>query len=142
MSKDDKKVSKDIEALEKAGRWMGEKLEVLGETSGRLVRRLFGNRNRKVIDHYQKRVDRINALEPELEKLDQDALIAKTRAFQERLKDAIDPEGIIAPGKSGVWPRAWTHATTRSSPSRRRARTSGDARTCGASGCGSRAPAA
>ena len=25
--------------------------------------------------------------------------------FQEQLKDAIDPEGIIAPGKSGIWPR-------------------------------------
>jgi len=25
--------------------------------------------------------------------------------FQERLTDAIDPRGIIAPGKSGIWPR-------------------------------------
>jgi 4-cresol dehydrogenase (hydroxylating) len=25
--------------------------------------------------------------------------------FQEKLKDAIDPNGIIAPGKSGVWPK-------------------------------------
>lgn len=29
------------------------------------------------------------------------------RRFQERLKDAIDPGGIIAPGKSGVWPKAY-----------------------------------
>ena len=29
------------------------------------------------------------------------------RRFQERLKDAIDPKGIIAPGKSGVWPRGY-----------------------------------
>ena len=27
--------------------------------------------------------------------------------FQELLKDAIDPQGIIAPGKSGVWPRSY-----------------------------------
>lgn len=27
--------------------------------------------------------------------------------FQERLKDAIDPGGIIAPGKSGVWPKGY-----------------------------------
>ena len=27
------------------------------------------------------------------------------RRFSEKLKDAIDPEGIIAPGKQGIWPR-------------------------------------
>jgi 4-cresol dehydrogenase (hydroxylating) len=27
--------------------------------------------------------------------------------FQETLKDAIDPEGIIAPGKSGIWPQRY-----------------------------------
>ena len=26
------------------------------------------------------------------------------RRFQERLKDAVDPAGILAPGKQGVWP--------------------------------------
>ena len=30
--------------------------------------------------------------------------------FQERLKDAIDPVGIIAPGKSGVWPKKYRDA--------------------------------
>jgi 4-cresol dehydrogenase (hydroxylating) len=27
------------------------------------------------------------------------------RRFQETLKDAVDPNGILAPGKSGIWPR-------------------------------------
>jgi 4-cresol dehydrogenase (hydroxylating) len=27
------------------------------------------------------------------------------RRFHEQLKDAVDPEGIIAPGRGGVWPR-------------------------------------
>ncbi len=27
--------------------------------------------------------------------------------FQERLKDEIDPNGIIAPGKSGIWPKSY-----------------------------------
>jgi len=27
------------------------------------------------------------------------------RRFHEQLKDAIDPEGIIAPGRGGIWPR-------------------------------------
>ncbi len=31
--------------------------------------------------------------------------------FQELLKDAIDPQGIIAPGKSGVWPRSYREQT-------------------------------
>jgi len=26
------------------------------------------------------------------------------RRFNERVKDALDPAGIIAPGKQGIWP--------------------------------------
>ena len=25
--------------------------------------------------------------------------------FVERIKDAVDPNGILAPGKQGIWPR-------------------------------------
>jgi FAD/FMN-containing dehydrogenase len=25
--------------------------------------------------------------------------------FSERLKDSIDPNGILAPGKQGIWPK-------------------------------------
>jgi 4-cresol dehydrogenase (hydroxylating) len=28
------------------------------------------------------------------------------RRFNERLKDALDPDGILSPGKQGIWPRA------------------------------------
>jgi len=28
------------------------------------------------------------------------------RRFQETLKDAIDPNGILSPGKQGIWPRS------------------------------------
>jgi 4-cresol dehydrogenase (hydroxylating) len=27
--------------------------------------------------------------------------------FSETIKDALDPDGILAPGKSGIWPRVW-----------------------------------
>jgi 4-cresol dehydrogenase (hydroxylating) flavoprotein subunit len=27
--------------------------------------------------------------------------------LSETIKDALDPDGILAPGKSGIWPRAW-----------------------------------
>jgi 4-cresol dehydrogenase (hydroxylating) len=27
--------------------------------------------------------------------------------FHERLKDALDPPGVLAPGKQGVWPAAY-----------------------------------
>jgi 4-cresol dehydrogenase (hydroxylating) len=29
------------------------------------------------------------------------------RKFHERIKDALDPNGVIAPGKSGIWPRRY-----------------------------------
>ena len=27
--------------------------------------------------------------------------------LNEQIKDAIDPKGILAPGKNGVWPKAY-----------------------------------
>lgn len=31
--------------------------------------------------------------------------------FQEQLKDAVDPEGIMAPGRGGIWPRRYREGT-------------------------------
>ncbi|RKP52810.1 FAD-binding oxidoreductase [Trinickia fusca] len=30
--------------------------------------------------------------------------------LSEQIKDALDPQGILAPGKSGIWPKAWRSA--------------------------------
>lgn len=32
------------------------------------------------------------------------------RRFNERLKDALDPNGVLSPGKQGIWPRAYRDA--------------------------------
>ncbi|EXU81002.1 preprotein translocase subunit SecA [Comamonas aquatica DA1877] len=47
--------------------------------------KLFGSRNDRLLKQYRKTVARINAMEPELEKLDDQVLKAKTQEFQSRL---------------------------------------------------------
>ncbi|PIE82580.1 MAG: preprotein translocase subunit SecA, partial [Cardiobacteriales bacterium] len=64
-----------------------------------LAAKLFGSRNDRLIKQYSKRVQQINALEAEYEKLDDEALKAKTQAFRERLAnneslDSLLPEAF------------------------------------------------
>ena len=47
--------------------------------------KLFGSRNDRLLKQYRKTVARINAMESELEKLDDQSLRAKTQAFKDRL---------------------------------------------------------
>ncbi len=46
---------------------------------------IFGSRNDRLLKQYRKTVARINALEPEFEKLGDDALRAKTQEFKDRI---------------------------------------------------------
>ena len=46
---------------------------------------IFGSRNDRLLKQYRKTVARINALEPEFEKLDDEQLRAKTQEFRERV---------------------------------------------------------
>ena len=70
---------------------------------------IFGSRNDRLLKTYRKAVERINALEPEYEKLDDEQLRAKTQAFKERVAtgeplDAILPEAfaIVREGSKRV----------------------------------------
>ena len=51
----------------------------------RALPRLFGSRNERVLRQLSKSVARINALEPEFEKLEDAALRAKTDEFKQRV---------------------------------------------------------
>jgi len=84
---DTERVSKDVELIERFGRWIGERLEVLGERSGGVLRRVFRSRNARLLDRYREIVARINALEPQVRELPQEPMRAKTAAWRERLRD-------------------------------------------------------
>ncbi len=61
--------------------------------------KLFGSRNDRLLKQYRKTVDRINAMEPQFEKLSNDELRAKTEEFKTRVAggealDAILPEAF------------------------------------------------
>ncbi len=61
--------------------------------------KIFGSRNDRLLKQYRKTVERINALEPSLEGLSDEALKAKTDAFRQRLQagetlDALLPEAF------------------------------------------------
>jgi len=61
--------------------------------------KLFGSRNDRLLKQYRKTVARINAIEPEYEKLSDEALRGKTQEFKERINkgetlDALLPEAF------------------------------------------------
>ena len=64
-----------------------------------LLTRIFGSRNERLLRQFQKNIDRINSLEPEMEKLGDDGLRAKTEEFKARIEkgetlDQILPEAF------------------------------------------------
>ncbi len=57
--------------------------------------KIFGSRNDRLLRQYRKTVDRINAMEPEFEKLTDDALKAKTDEFRQRLQQGASLDSIL-----------------------------------------------
>ena len=62
---------------------------------GALARRLFGSANDRLLSKYRKTVERINALEADLEALSDDQLRAKTEEFRERLDKGETLEKLL-----------------------------------------------
>lgn len=62
---------------------------------GGLFKSVFGSANDRIIGQLQKRVARINAMEPDLEALDDAALQGKTLEFRQRLEDGASEDDIL-----------------------------------------------
>jgi preprotein translocase subunit SecA len=60
-----------------------------------LLTRLFGSRNERLLRQFQKNVARINAHEPELEKLSDEQLKAKTDEFRKRVADGTSLDDLL-----------------------------------------------
>jgi preprotein translocase subunit SecA len=56
---------------------------------------IFGSRNDRLLKQYRKTADRINAMEPELEQLGDDALRAKTQEFKDRIAQGASLDDLL-----------------------------------------------
>ncbi|MCD6328394.1 preprotein translocase subunit SecA [bacterium] len=60
-----------------------------------ILKRFIGSRNERVLKQLSRTVDAINALEPEMQKLSDEGLTAKTEAFRERLSEGEELSSIL-----------------------------------------------
>ncbi|MGN6984604.1 preprotein translocase subunit SecA [Neisseria sp. P0008.S010] len=60
-----------------------------------LAKKIFGSRNDRLLKQYRKTVEKINALEAEMQALDDAALQAKTAEFKQRIADGADLDSIL-----------------------------------------------
>ena len=67
-----------------------------------LARKMFGSSNERRIRSYQSRVDAINALEPELAKLSDDQLRARTEVFKAQAAEGKSLDDILVPAFATV----------------------------------------
>jgi preprotein translocase subunit SecA len=69
---------------------------------GAVARKLFGSANERRIRSYRPRVEKINALEPELAALSDEALRARTAAFKKELEEGKTLDDILVPAFATV----------------------------------------
>jgi preprotein translocase subunit SecA len=72
----------------------------------KLLTSIFGSRNERLLKQYRRVVEKVNALEPQFEALDDDALRAKTEEFRQRIAqgatlDELLPEAFAAVREGG-----------------------------------------
>ena len=80
---------------------MGAAIRGFAFMASNILTKIFGSRNDRLLKTYRKTIERINALEPEYEKLDEDQLRAKTQEFKDRVAageslDDLLPEAFAA----------------------------------------------
>ena len=61
----------------------------------KLLTKVFGSRNERVLKSMRKRVENINALEPSMEALTDDELKAKTNEFKQKIADGTKLDDIL-----------------------------------------------
>ncbi|NMM04678.1 preprotein translocase subunit SecA [Polaromonas sp.] len=64
--------------------------------SNNILTKIFGSRNDRLLKTYRKTIDRINALETDYEKLDNDQLRAKTQALKDRVAGGEELDAVLA----------------------------------------------
>src|SRR5258708_19860708 len=69
---------------------------------GALARKFFGSANDRRVKGYQSRVDAINALEPEVAALSDEALKARTAEFRKALTEGKTLDDILVPAFATV----------------------------------------
>ena len=67
-----------------------------------MASRFFGSANERKLKMYQPRIDAINALEPEFEKLSNDELRAKTQSFKQQVADGTSLDDLLIPAFATV----------------------------------------
>src|SRR5437868_8414877 len=75
--------------------------KLLGSIGG-VANRLFGSANDRRIRSYQPRVDAINALEPELKALSDEALKARTAEFKKQVAEGASLDDLLVPAFATV----------------------------------------
>ena len=69
---------------------------------GAIASKLFGSSNDRKVKAYKSAVDRINALEPGLEALSDEALGARTDEFRKQIADGADVDSLLVPAFATV----------------------------------------
>ena len=69
---------------------------------GSLAAKLFGTSNDRKVKAYRSKVDAINALEPEVEKLSDEELRARTEVFRQELRDGASLDDLLVPAFATV----------------------------------------